>query len=321
MALLELLGSFFHLADFSDVHLAVLFHRLLLDEGQEGGSVAVMDNAFSEDGTVAIKLLLFLRLDEEELDVAIDGLASVRGGDAEEDGPLLLGVQLVPYYLGISQSTVPVHDLHEIFVLLLDVRLNHLTGRHQRQLLRSDPLPEDDVLGNLEVLQFLAGVHVEDLDDLDGWVVSLLGSEGKDVAVGMGQGHLGLDLLLGQLTSCNVHRGQHRLTRRVRFPDGDLTVAFERGHSELQVPGVHLQTLQVHDLIHHEGTLLVHKIYLFIIIYPRPIYILTPIQISHYIMNRLITTPKTKPEKTDKPPGPSYPNPTIKEKEKFSMQL
>lgn len=154
---LEFLGILWRSTNLGDVHFADCFAWLSFHKAEQTAPIlVVVDEGFSEAAAMPIQNLLFGLLDQEQLDVAIDGLAAIWSADAIECAPLLIVLQPVANDLhGIlgTEGSESIHDLDELLVWVPNINVIDGGGRDECQLGQGDPPPEDHTLLDFHVLE------------------------------------------------------------------------------------------------------------------------------------------------------------------------
>lgn len=153
-----------------DVHFGNSLALLLLNEAEQSGLEGIIvDVGLAEAARVSFEELLPATFDKEQLDMPIDGPALVGSGDSKQCRPLLSRFQAVSDDLGggvLNESSGPVKNLDFLGSLIVDVDVVHSRVGDDGELGLVDPLPVDDVFGQLDVLELLLEIHIVDLEDV-----------------------------------------------------------------------------------------------------------------------------------------------------------
>lgn len=138
---------------------------LLLAEAEQGVLVVagVSDWHVGEGGCKPFKDLLLSLLDQKQLHVAADGIASTLIY-ADQVAPFACGVDAVIHDLAISELGFLLED----FLWgsgVINVCVVHVLLANDTKLVLTDPPPESDWLVDFTLLDLCFGVQIENLDD------------------------------------------------------------------------------------------------------------------------------------------------------------
>lgn len=208
----------------------------------------VVKKDFSESAGVAFEQLLLATFDEVELDVSIDGLASIRSGNCKEGTPLPIGAEHISNNLSLFKISWSLKYLNLFFFRLRNAYMIDWGSRDDSKNVIGNPVPEHDILGELDVGKFLFLIHVEYLEDV-AFAAFHRRLQSNDIllqvhdwAVNLGSGPFDEVEVVEEFDDCEL-----RGSILVNIPDGDVAFGLEVSHVELEEFGVNFEVGNVLD--------------------------------------------------------------------------